>query len=124
MVHKDGVKVDVVEKQIIYYDCSKHIPLQIEAIGPKTMRIISRLEFTEKMGSEESYRIHINSGKKVVGTYYFNTERSSSSKILNRLDKVPGKWRSCEIKVPKGKQTYSVEVSDKEKNVLTRFMLY
>ena len=32
-----------------------------------------------------------------VGTYFFNTERSGSSKIKNRSDKVPGKWRSCEI---------------------------
>ena len=124
MVHKDGVKVDLGEKQISYYECSKDIPLQIEASGPKTMRVISRLEFTEKMGTEESYRIHIKSGKKVVGTYYFNTERSSASNIVGRSDKVPGKWRSCEIKVPKGKQTYSVEVSDREKTVLTRFILY
>ena len=124
MVHKDGVMIDVSGKQINYFECSKDIPLQIEATGLKTMRIISRLEFTDKMGNEESYRIHIKSGKKVVGTYFFNTERSSSSKIPTRLDRVPGKWRSCEFKVPSGKHTYSVEVSDKGKTVLTRFMLY
>ena len=124
MVHKDRVQIDLDGKQIDYYECSKDIPLQIEAEGPKTMRILSRLEFTERMGTEESYRIHIKSGKKVVGTYYFNTERSSLSSIPNRLDRVPGKWRSCEILVPKGNQTYLIEVSDKGKTVLTRFMLY
>ena len=124
MVHKDGVKIDLGGKQINYYECSKDIPLQIEAAGPKTMRILSRLEFTELMGSEESYRIHIKSGKKVIGTYYFNTERSSLSSIPTRLDRVPGKWRSCEIKVPNGRRTYSVEVFDKGKTVLTRFILY
>ena len=124
MVHKDGVKVDLGGKKINYFECSKRIPLQVEAYGPKTMRIISRLEFTDKMGSEESYRIHIKAGKKVVGTYFFNTERSSTSSISDRLDKVPGKWRSCEIKVPNGKHTYYIEVSDEGKTVLTRFMLY
>ena len=124
MVHKDGIKVNLDGKKINYFECSKDIPLQIEASGPKTMRIISRLEFTDKMGREESYRIHIKTGKKVMGTYFFNTERSSSSSISSRLDKVPGKWRSCEIKVPSGKHTYSVEVSDEGKTVLTRFMLY
>ncbi len=124
VVYKDGIKVDLGGKKINYFECSKDIPLQIEASGSKTMRIISRLEFTDKMGSEESYRIHIKTGKKVVGTYFFNTERSSSSSISSRLDKVPGKWRSCEIKVPSGKHTYSVEVSDEGKTVLTRFMLY
>ena len=124
VVYKDGIKVDLGGKKINYFECSKDIPLQIEASGSKTMRIISRLEFTDKMGSEESYRIHIKTGRKVVGTYFFNTERSSSSSISGRLDKVPGKWRSCEIKVPSGKHTYSIEVSDEGKTVLTRFILY
>jgi len=124
VVYKNGIKVDLGGKKINYFECSKDIPLQIEASGSKTMRIISRLEFTDKMGSEESYRIHIKTGRKVVGTYFFNTERSSSSSISGRLDKVPGKWRSCEIKVPSGKHTYSVEVSDEGKTVLTRFILY
>jgi hypothetical protein len=60
----------------------------------------------------------------VIGTYFFNTERSGFSKINNRPERVPGKWRSCEIKVPKGKQAFSIEVFDEGKTVLTRFMLY
>ena len=63
-------------------------------------------------------------GKKVIGTYYFNTERSSASQIVDRASMVPGKWRSCEISVEKGKHRYSIEVADKEKTVLTRFILY
>jgi len=124
MVHKDEVKIDVGDKQINYFECSKDIPLQIQASGPKKMRIISRLEFTDKMGSEESYRVHIKKGKKVIGTYFFNSERSSSSSISSRLDRVPGKWRSCEINIPKGKHTYSIEILDEGKTVLTRFILY
>tara|TARA_B100000902_G_scaffold324311_1_gene318446 strand:- start:2822 stop:3700 length:879 start_codon:yes stop_codon:yes gene_type:complete len=124
MVHKDEIKIDLGDKQINYFECSKDIPLQIQASGPKKMRIISRLEFTDKMGSEESYRVHIKKGKKVLGTYFFNSERSSSSSISSRLDRVPGKWRSCEISIPKGKHTYSIEILDEGKTVFTRFMLY
>jgi len=124
MVHKNSVTIDLDGKNIKYFECSKNIPLQLEAVGPKTLRIISRLEFTEKMGTQESYRIHVKSGKKVIGTYFFNTERSGSSKINNRPERVPGKWRSCEIKVPKGKQVFSIEVFDEGKTALTRFMLY
>ena len=35
MVHKDEVKIDVGDKQINYFECSKDIPLQIQASGPK-----------------------------------------------------------------------------------------
>ena len=31
---------------------------------------------------------------------------------------------TCEIKVPKGKHHYSIEIPDKHKAVLTRFILY
>ena len=124
MVHKSSVDIELGNKQLQYFECSKNIPLQVKATGPKTLRIISRLMFSEEMGSQESYRIHVKSGQKVVGTYFFNTERSGSSNVLSRPDIVPGKWRSCELKVPKGENSYSIEVFDEGKAILTRFMLY
>ena len=66
----------------------------------------------------------ISEGKKIIGTYYFSTERSSASEIEGRMDKVPGKWRSCEFTVSKGKHRYDLEVLDRDKVVLTRFILY
>ena len=124
MVHKRTVDIELGDKQLQYFECSKNIPLQVKATGPKTLRIISRLMFSEEMGSQESYRIHVKSGQKVVGTYFFNTERSGSSKVRSKPDIVPGKWRSCELKVPKGENSYSIEVFDEGKAILTRFMLY
>ena len=124
MVHQNAVGLITGNKEINYYECTSNLPLQIEAKGQKTLRIMSRLEFSESMGQEESYRLRIREGKKVTGTYYFNTEKSSVSQIIGRPDKVPGKWRSCEISVNKGIHTYSVEVVDKDKSVLTRFILY
>ena len=61
---------------------------------------------------------------RVLGTYYFNTERSPSSQIEERMDRVPGKWRSCKVDVPKGKHRFNIEVLDRDKVVLTRFILY
>ena len=124
MVHKNDVKLRSGDKDMRYFECSSEIPLQIEARGAKSLRILSRLEFTQSMGQESSYRLRVREEKKVIGTYYFNTERSSASQILDRPEKVPGKWRSCHISVPEGNPTYSVEVSDRDKVVLTRFILY
>ena len=124
MVHKSSVDIELGDKQLQYFECSKNIPLQVKTTGPKTLRIISRLKFSEKMGGQEFYRIHVKSGQKVVGTYFFNTERSGSSKVRSKPDIVPGKWRSCELIVPKGENSYSIEVFDEGKAILTRFMLY
>ena len=123
-VHQSPIKVITDDKSISYFECNNSYPLQIEAVGNKTLRILTRLQFTESMGQEESYRLKVKEGDKIIGTYYFNTERSSVSEIKGRLDKVPGKWRSCDIKVPKGKHKYLIEALDKSRTILTRFILY
>ena len=124
MVHKNSLDLVTDGRSINYFECIPGLPLQVEAFGKKTLRILTRLQFSDSMGQEESYRLKVSEGPKVIGTYYFNTERSSSSQIGERMDKVPGKWRSCEVSVPKGKHRFNIEVLDRDKIVLTRFILY
>ena len=124
MIHQNAVSILTNKKKIDYFECNSNYDLQIQARGSNTLRILSRLEFTDSMGPEESYRIRVREGAKVVGTYYFNTERSSVSQVLNKPEVVPGKWRSCEIPVNKGEHTYTIEIPDKGKTVLTRYIVY
>ena len=124
MVYKNSVELVTDGKSLNYFDCVPGLPLQLEAKGEKKLRILTRLQFSDIMGQEESYRLKVSEGKKVLGTFYFNTERYSSTQILDRFDKVPGKWRSCEISVPDGKHLYDIEVLDKDKSILTRFIQY
>jgi len=123
-ISKNSISLLTGNKILKYYECSSKFPIQIETNNGKVLRIISRLEFSDAMGSEESYRIRVKEDNKVIGTYYFSTERSSSSIIKEHPDKVPGKWRSCEIPVGDGKKVYLIEMADKGKVVLTRYMLY
>ena len=124
MVHKKSLDLISDGKSIKYFECVPGLPLQIEATGKKTLRILTRLQFSDSMGQEDSYRIRVSESTKVLGTYYFNTERSPSSQIQGRMDRVPGKWRSCDVAVSKGKHRFNIEVLDRDKVVLTRFILY
>ena len=121
MVFQTNSTVVVSGKDISYYDLNHGRPLQLEMDGPKILRILSRLLFESQMGELESYRIRVKSGRKVLGTYYMSTERSSDSTVEGQSDKVPGKWRTCEVTIPKGKHVISVELVEKERSVLTRF---
>jgi len=124
MVFQSNRKVVVEGKEISYYELSRGRPLQVEMTGPKTLRILSRLVFEPRMGDEESYRIRVKSNRKVFGTYFMSTEQSSLAVIVDLPDKVPGKWRTCEVDIPEGKQVISVELIEKNKNVLMRFQEY
>jgi hypothetical protein len=121
MVFQTNSTVVVSGKDISYYDLNHGRPLQLEMEGPKILRILSRLLFESQMGELESYRIRVKSRRKVLGTYYMSTERSSDSTVEGQSDKVPGKWRTCEVTIPEGKHVISVELVEKERSVLTRF---
>ena len=124
MVFQANRIVEVSGKDISYYELIHGQPLQLNLNGPKTLRILSRLLFDSEMGTEESFRIRIKSGRKVLGTYYMSTERSSGSRVKDPPDKVPGKWRTCDVTIPAGKRVISVELVEKERSVLTRFQEY
>ena len=124
MVFQTNHKVIVDGKPVSYYELRKNRPLQLDLNGPKKLRILSRLIFDEYMGSNDSYRIRVKNGKKILGTFILSSERSSTSYIEDIKDKVPGKWRTCEIDIPHGNQLITVSVVDKNKNVLTRFQEY
>ena len=124
MVYQSSQIVIVDGKPISYYELKNKRPLQLDLNGPKKIRVLSRLIFDEYMGSNDTYRIRVKNGNKVIGTYIFSSERSSTSYIVDINDKVPGKWRTCEIDIPRGKQVITVEIVDKSKNVLARFQEY
>ena len=124
MVFQANRTVVVSGKDISYYELIHGRPLQLNIDGPKTLRILSRLLFNSEMGAEESFRIRVKSGKKVLGTFYMSTERSSDSTVKEQPDIVPGKWRTCEVIISSGEQVVSVELVEKEKSVLTRFQEY
>ena len=124
MVFQANRTVEVSGKDISYYELIHGRPLQLNIDGPKTLRILSRLLFDSEMGAEESFRIRVKSGRKVLGTYYISTERSSDSRVKDQPDKVPGKWRTCDVTIPAGKRVISVELVEKERSVLTRFQEY
>ena len=112
------------QKILEYFELNSSIPIQIKVMKGKTLKITNRLVFSDNMGSEESYRIRIKNDKKVLGTFFFNTERSSRSVIKEYPNKVPGKWRSCEIPPSKKDNIYTIEGLDREKLILARFMIY
>ena len=124
MVFHANRTVEVSGKDISYYELIYGRPLQLNLDGPKTLRILYRLLFDSEMGGEESFRIRVKSGRKVLGTYYMSTERSSDSRVKDQPDKVPGKWRTCDVTIPAGKRVISVELVEKERSVLTRFQEY
>lgn len=120
-VHQSALHLVTNSHELAYYELSQAVPLQVVSTGPGLLRITSRLAFESWMGGEEIYRIKVREGNKILGTYFFTTERSTAATVREQPEWVPAKWRSCEIEVPEGRHTYDISLLEKDRQVLVRF---
>lgn len=107
-------------KHLSYYAMRKDHPLFVTLEGPVNLEITSRLGFAPQMGSEEEYRIQVLDNGKVVGTYYFTTDRSEVTTVAGQDEVVPGKWRSCDVKLGKGMHEIKLRIMDEDRQVFIK----
>lgn len=108
------------DKHLSYYAMTKDHPLFVTLEGPVNLELTSRLGFGPEMGREEDYRIQVLDNGKVVGTYYFSTNRSEVTSVEGQNDIVPGSWRSCDIKLGKGMHEIKLRIMDKDRQVFIK----
>ncbi len=92
----------------------------INPTGYSQIKIYSRLAFQHWRNGEDTYRLRIFQGNRIIGTYYFSSERSELSEVEEDKTIIPAKWRSCDIQTPEKKTPYSIELLDEEKTVYVR----
>lgn len=107
-------------KRLSYYAMRKDHPLFVTMEGPINLEITSRLGFDQQMGREEDYRIQVLDNGKVVGTYYFSTERSEITTVDGQNEIVPGSWRSCDVKLGKGMHEIKLRLLDQNRQVFVK----
>ncbi len=108
------------DKHLSYYALTKDHPLIATLKGPVNLEITSRLGFSPQMGREEDYRIQVLDNGKVVGTYYFSTDRSELTTVQGQNDIVPGSWRSCDVKLGKGMHEIKLRLMDQDRQVFVK----
>ena len=114
------IKLISKDKHLSYYAMSKDHPLFVTLEGPVNLEITSRLGFDPQMGREEDYRLQVLDNGKVVGTYYFTTDRSEVTTVDGQNEVVPGSWRSCDVKLGKGMHEIKLRLMDGDRQVFIK----
>ncbi|NQV14012.1 hypothetical protein HQ531_01035 [bacterium] len=114
------VKLVANNKTLSYYALRKDHPLFVTLEGPVNLEIVSRLGFDPQMGREEDYRLQVLHNGKVVGTYYFSTDRSEETLVQDQSGVVPGKWRSCDVKLGKGIHEIKLRLLDENRQAFVK----
>jgi len=87
---------------------------QYEITGPTSVRIFTRVQF-ENGHTKKNYYIRVREDGYDLGTYYFQSERSTESYVV-KTQKPVGKWRSMWLNIPKGKHYYTLTLPNIDDN--------
>ena len=117
---EEPIKLISKGKRLSYYAMTKAHPLFVTMEGPVNLEITSRLGFGPQMGREEDYRIQVLDNGKVVGTYYFSSDRSEVTIVENHNELVPGSWRSCDVQLGKGMHEIKLRLMDEDRQVFIK----
>jgi len=116
--------LQVEEKKYRYYQLIPGNKIAVSIEEAKEIVVLSRLAFEDGMPSEENYRLRIRKDEKLLGTYFFTSEKSDVSTIVEDKDIVPGKRRTAVVEVDGSASTVTVELLDKGKRVYIRCVGY
>jgi hypothetical protein len=116
--------LQVEEKKYRYYQLIPGEKVSVSVKDSREVLILSRLAFEDGMSTEENYRLRIRKDEKLLGTYFFVSEKSDVSTIVEDKDIVPGKRRTAEVEVNGSASTITVELLDKGKRVYIRCVGY
>jgi hypothetical protein len=111
------------ERQRKYYRGTADVPVELEIIGPTTLVVYARLEFSYDMKGIQNFGIHIAEDSKIFQTFAWSTRRSDVARYIDRDDLIPSPGQKAVLQVPRGLHHWVFTSTGGMKDVLFRFLL-
>ena len=112
--HQDRIDIVTNEKKRKYYILNGENQQLFEIQGPSKVRVFSRMKFDNNRLIDDYY-IFVREDGIDLGTYYFQTEKSTESLVLDSKETV-SKWRSLWLNIPDGKHYYTFSLANLAEN--------
>ena len=112
--HQDRIDIVTNEKKRKYYILNGENQQLFEIQGPSKVRAFSRIKFDDNRLIDDYY-IFVREDGIDLGTYYFQTEKSTESSVLDSKETV-SKWRSLWLNIPDGKHYYTFSLANLAEN--------
>ena len=112
--HQDRIDIVTNEKKRKYYILNGENQQLFEIQGPSKVRVFSRIKFDNNRLIDDYY-IFVREDGIDLGTYYFQTEKSTESSVLDSKETV-SKWRSLWLNIPDGKHYYTFSLANLAEN--------
>ncbi len=121
--YSEVVRLERKEREVKYYRATVSEPVKLEIIGPSTLVVYARLEFTYDMKGIQNLGIHVLEDESVLHSFAWSTRRSDVTRYIDRDDLIPSPGQKAVLRVGKGIHRICFRPSSGMKNVLFRFLL-
>ena len=105
---------DKISKPKLWYPVFSENQQQFEIVGPATVRVFSRVKYTDQEINKDYY-LRIREDGLDLGNFYFQADKSDISYVTKTGEHV-GKWRSMWLNVPRGKHYYTFTLPEINQN--------
>lgn len=103
-----------------YYRFSSNLTQKFKVKGPRSLRVITRLEYDYTMQGSLSYRVRVKRNDTIIGTFKLSANLSTEAQYVNDKKHIPGTLEKFYLDVPPGEYYYEFSLLDKQFSALIR----
>ncbi len=121
--YSQAVGISTRERVSTYYMLDDADRLNVEVIGPTTLKVLTRVLLDESMRGRINYSIATYEDGVLKNTFPLSTIASQISVILDQPGVIPSRGESFYVEVPAGRHRYSFTLPENHRQVALRFFI-
>jgi len=115
--------VEVKQSRATYQVLRSGDELQVEAVGPTVLKVLTRLDWNSTMAGVQKYQLKVLEDGALKNTWVLRGRHSKGAIYADKQDTTPAHAETLFIEVPEGKHAYTVKFEDSGREVNVRLLM-
>jgi len=118
-------EVELISEEVAYpyYRIGSTDRAALRLIGPATLKVLSRIEFSPEMKGSQKWKIQVMEDGKLKKNYSLSAGSSDVIHYKNPSQLLPSRAETFFVEVPEGEHVYEFRMADDPRTSLMRFLL-
>lgn len=115
--------VEVKNTRATYQVLGSGESLQVEAVGPTVVKVLTRLDWNSSMAGAQKYQLKVLEDGQLKNTWVLRGRHSKGAVYTDKQDSTPAHAETLFIEVPEGRHAYAVKFEDSGREVNVRLLV-
>jgi hypothetical protein len=118
-------EIELVSDEVVYpyYRISTTDRAALRLVGPATLKVLSRIEFSPEMKGNQKWKVQVMEDGKLKKAYHLSAGSSDVIQYRNPAPLLPSRAETFFVEVPEGEHVYEFRMEDDPRTALMRFLM-